>query len=132
MSVAGARRFRRSRDAIAHLRDRRMRVAVTAGVLREPHVVVDARMIGDGGIGTYLQNVVPRVARLRPQWTFTVLGNREELQAAGWSVLENVRLLESNAPIYSVREQMEIAIRCPADANVFWAPHYNIPLLLSK
>jgi glycosyltransferase involved in cell wall biosynthesis len=107
-------------------------VAVTSQLEREKHIVIDARMIGDGGIGTYLQNVVPRVARLHPEWRFTVLGDRERLRAAGWTALPNIRVRTSSAPIYSVREQIEMVIRCPADADVYWAPHYNIPVLLSK
>jgi glycosyltransferase involved in cell wall biosynthesis len=89
-------------------------------------------MIGDGGIGTYLRNVVPRLANNHDDWTFTALGDPDRLEAAGWSALPNMTVRAVRAPIYSVREQIEIRANCPGDADLYWAPHYNIPLLLTK
>ena len=92
-----------------------------------PHVVVDARMVTDGGIGTYLRQVLPRIARCRPQWRFTLLGD-----IAGLSAMqtENVGVRTCASPIYGVREQLALPLRVPADATVYWSPHYNIPVLL--
>lgn len=87
-------------------------------------------MVADGGIGTYLQNIVPRVAASRPGWRFTFLGDVDRLAALGWGKLPNAELRSCRAGIYSVAEQLEIVLRCPADANLYWAPHYNIPLFM--
>ena len=94
------------------------------------HVVVDARMIRDGGIGTYLRNVLPRVRRLRPHWRLTALGDPVALRAALGDA--DIAVRETRARIYSLREQVELPLRCPADADLYWAPHYNIPVLLRK
>ena len=88
-------------------------------------------MATDGGIGTYLQGVIPLMATSRPQWTFTLLGDRSEMRALGWEALENARLLDCHAPIFSMKEQIEVPLRCPRDADLFWSPYYNIPLFLS-
>jgi glycosyltransferase involved in cell wall biosynthesis len=87
-------------------------------------------MATDGGIGTYLQGVLPRIAGSRPNWTFTLLGDRAEMRALGWSSLSNAHLRDCHAPIFSVTEQIEVPMRCPSDASIYWAPYYNIPLLL--
>ena len=78
------------------------------------------------GIGTYIRNVVPRVTKLAPDWRFTVVTAAEDTR---WVASENVRVLESTAPIYSLREQVELAARVPRDADLFWSTHYNFPLL---
>ena len=94
-------------------------------------VVVDARMATDGGIGTYLQALLPRVARLRPGWSFTVLGNVGDMRRLGWQDIGNVTLRHCTAPIFSVREQVEVPLKSGRRANLFWAPHYNVPAVLS-
>ena len=93
------------------------------------HVVVDARMIHDGGIGTYLRNVVPRVARARPQWRWTALGDHGELERARWTSIAGMTAVHCDTPVLGAREQLELPPRIPADANVLWAPHYNVPML---
>lgn len=100
--------------------------------MRQPHIVVDARMVADGGIGTYLQNVVPGVARHRPAWRFTVLTSARRFRERGWEALPNVTLRPCEARIYGVREQLELPLRIPASATLFWAPHYNFPVLVSQ
>jgi glycosyltransferase involved in cell wall biosynthesis len=94
-----------------------------------PNVVVDARMAHDGGIGTYLQNLVPRIAAARPEWNFTVFGDVGALRALGWHAHPNVRLLHQGAPIYSLREQLVLPVQV-GRAALYWAPNYNTPLLL--
>ncbi|HYC50057.1 MAG TPA: glycosyltransferase family 1 protein [Gemmatimonadaceae bacterium] len=92
------------------------------------HVGIDARFARDGGIGTYLRNMVPRVIRLRPSWSFTVLGNPAVVRGMGWEQLPNVQLSAFTAPAYSIREQWMAPFASPRGLNVFWAPHYNVPL----
>lgn len=96
-----------------------------------PHVVVDARMAYDGGIGTYLQNLVPRVAALRPQWAFTALGDPAALQGLGWLAQPNMRIQSQRAAIFSAREQVEIPLTVKR-ADLYWAPYYNAPMLMRR
>lgn len=93
------------------------------------HVVVDARMARDSGIGTYIRNTVGRVAALSPEWRFTLLGDRSvlERQHEGWARHANTMIADCRAPIYGIREQFVLRARIPRDAGLYWAPHYNIP-----
>lgn len=96
-----------------------------------PRIVVDARMAHDGGIGTYLQALLPRIASIRPHWSFAALGDATALRGLGWEGIPNVRLVDCRAPIFSIREQLELPLRGGAgSADLYWAPHYNVPLLL--
>lgn len=97
---------------------------------RAPRLVVDARMVRDGGIGTYIQALLPRIAGRRPDWRFSVLGRTADMRALGWGELRNLRLQECTAKIFGIREQFEVPLRADSDAQLFWAPHYNVPAAL--
>lgn len=97
-----------------------------------PRLVIDARMVNDGGIGTYLQALIPRIARLRPNWELSAVGNVAALGAAGWDRIANVRLVQCDAGIYGVREQLELPLRSAGHGDVYWCPHYNAPLVEAR
>jgi glycosyltransferase involved in cell wall biosynthesis len=91
-------------------------------------VAVDARMLRAGGIGTYLKNLVPRLVAARPGWDFTLLGQPAELEGLGAVAGPNVQVRRCTTSIYSIAEQLELATRAPRPLDLFWSPHYNIPL----
>jgi glycosyltransferase involved in cell wall biosynthesis len=90
------------------------------------NVVIDARMIGVTGIGTYLTHVLPRVTALWQDARFTLLGEPQALDALAG---ERVEVRRFDAPIYSVHEQVGLARVIPPKPALVWSPHYNIPLL---
>lgn len=93
------------------------------------HITVDARMAGSSGIGTYIQELVPRVVDALPGVRFTLLGDLDVLPSVvGQSA--RVRHAAFDAPIYSIREQLAFRNVIPRDTSLFWAPHYNVPLAL--
>ena len=92
------------------------------------HIVVDARMAGDSGIGTYISNLLPRLAACRPDWHLTVLGDADRLRALPWPDEANVEFRECRSRIYTAREQVELFARAPRRPDLFWSPNYNIPL----
>lgn len=63
-------------------------------------ISVDVRMFSSGGIGTYLRNLLPHLELYH---------------------------LNMNAPIYSMREQIEYSLRIPP-CELFWSPHFNVPI----
>lgn len=93
-----------------------------------PHIAIDVRMARDSGIGTYIRNLVPLVTAGRPTWRFTLLGRTRDVQEIGLDRSPNVAIRECSARTYTLREQVELRRRAPADADLFWSPHYNIPL----
>src|SRR5690606_37338421 len=83
------------------------------------------------GIGTYLRHLLPRVAAQAPEGVpFQVLGGMA-LERLPWPPERDVMLTRSDAPIYSLREQLEGAVRAVSARGdeVYWSPHYNVPLL---
>jgi glycosyltransferase involved in cell wall biosynthesis len=91
-------------------------------------IAVDARLIRASGIGTYVSELLPRVIAERPEIGLALLGPASLLRGLPWTRTSNVRIIELDVPIYSVREQVALARNAPPGASVFWSPHYNIPL----
>jgi YD repeat-containing protein len=90
-------------------------------------ITVDARLIGSGGIGTYIEEMLPRVIAALPSAHFTLLGDAAALHSLV-PPSPRVELREFTSRIYSIREQVAFPAAIPSDTALFWAPHYNVPL----
>lgn len=99
--------------------------------MKSTEVCVDARMLNASGIGTYLRHLLPLVISSMGDVVFHLLGDLDSLQGLKWQEMPNVRLIDCKAPLYSIKEQFHLARNIPESTNLFWAPHYNIPLLYS-
>jgi glycosyltransferase involved in cell wall biosynthesis len=91
-------------------------------------ITVDARMIGASGIGTCIAEWLPRLIAARPEIDFVLLGPGPILAALPWTRAPNARVIEFDAPIYSIREQIALPRRVPRGTDILWSPHYNIPV----
>ena len=86
-------------------------------------IAIDFRMHNASGIGTYIKNIVPFLIN---KFEIILLGNENEIKKYTWS--NRVKIIECHSGIYSIQEQFELANKIPK-CNIFWSPHYNIPLL---
>ncbi|MCP4109529.1 MAG: glycosyltransferase family 4 protein [Desulfobacteraceae bacterium] len=89
-------------------------------------VYIDARTIHTfaSGIGIYTRNLLNNFPGDKSS-EITLIGNRGQLSQYDWA--GSARIIENTTPIYSIREQFELGFRIPK-CDVFWSPHYNIPL----
>lgn len=95
---------------------------------RRHRLLVDARMLDNSGIGTYLRQLLPRVvAQAPPGLDVEVIGG-PELETLSWPADARVTFVRSSAPPYSIDEQVE-GWRRRTRGDLYWSPHYNIPLL---
>ncbi len=85
-------------------------------------VCIDARMLLNGGIGTYIRNLLPG---LKDAFRLQVIVHPETVKKETW--LQQYNLIFSSANIYSIREQIELPLRIPR-VDLFFSPHYNIPV----
>jgi glycosyltransferase involved in cell wall biosynthesis len=95
-----------------------------------PHVTIDMRMLGVSGVGTYVEELVPRVISRWVSARFTLLGNAGAI-ACVVPASDRVAIRDLDVPIYSIREQVLMALAIPRRTTLFWAPHYNIPVLFT-
>lgn len=89
-------------------------------------LTIDFRMHNASGIGTYIKNIVPFLIN---KFEITLLGNSTEINQ--YNCANKVKIVECNSKIYSIKEQFELFKKIPR-CDVFWSPHYNIPLLPIK
>jgi glycosyltransferase involved in cell wall biosynthesis len=92
-------------------------------------ITIDARWINASGMGTYLRNLLPGVIAFFPEQKFCLLGDVKSLSVLSWTNSLNVSLIEANSAMYSLAEQVELVKKIPKNTQLFWSPHYNIPLL---
>lgn len=90
------------------------------------NIVIDFRMHKASGIGTYIKNIVPF---LIGKFEIILLGKSSELEKYPW--INKVRIIECSSNMYSIKEQIELFKIIPT-CDIFWSPHYNIPLLPIK
>jgi len=87
-------------------------------------------MMWSSGIGSYIRHLVPRVVRSLPEARFYLLGRPEEMEKwKGFALGPRVKWVETASPIFSIAEQLELARKIPKDADLFWSPNYNFPIL---
>lgn len=85
-----------------------------------PSLCVDGRMIEAAGIGTYLQQLLVRLA---PHFSLTVLGDPAVIGR-----YLTCPVIPVAAPIYSLAEPWAVARKVPS-CDLFWSPHFNTPWL---
>ena len=89
-------------------------------------ICVDARMIHNSGIGVYIRYYLHCLLSI-DSFDVSLLGRQTELKEA-FGQFSNWKGIEADFPIYSIQEQIKLPLLIP-DCDIFWSPHYNIPLL---
>src|SRR5690349_8243231 len=87
-------------------------------------VCIDVRMAMSSGIGTYIRNLLSRLKE--GPFQLRLIANPDTIER--WPLLSSFDLLLTRAPIYSIEEQVKFPFLIPY-CDLFWSPHYNIPLL---
>lgn len=87
-------------------------------------VTIDACMLGPWGIGAYLSDLLENFASTEHELHFRVLCAKPE-SMTGFPA-ERFKFVRATAPIYSLKEQWEIA-RLAREGSLLHSPYYNIP-----
>jgi glycosyltransferase involved in cell wall biosynthesis len=97
-------------------------------------ITIDARQIGNSGIGTYISNLIPYVIEHFQNLKIYILVDPKYINYYSSQIFkrENVTLIECKSKMYSLKEQFEILIKIPKDTDIFWSPHYVVPVFYSK
>jgi glycosyltransferase involved in cell wall biosynthesis len=85
---------------------------------------IDARMVNSSGIGVYISELLMPLAG---HYSLILLGDPAQL-----SKYSNIAtIIPFLAPIYSLKEQYQLFKLVPK-CDIFWSPHYNVPVLPVK
>lgn len=80
------------------------------------------------GIGTYIRNIVPMLIEMLPDIKLTLLSNNNSCLNISVNCLDRVKYIPLSASIYSIKEQWQLLRSITKDCDLFWSPHYNIPV----
>ena len=87
-------------------------------------LVIDARMLGNSGIGRYLHNLLKRIPLQELKPTFLVY---PELLKR-YPFIQQYPTILTRATPYSIRQQLTIPFLIPP-CDLFWTPHFDIAIL---
>lgn len=104
-------------------------------------VFLDARKLGDGGIGAYIENVVDGLlefsAEESPLFEFTLLVPAHETCRGSETICSalkrwgrDVSVIHDSSPKYSVQEYLFMPLRhrkAISEHDIFHSPHYTLP-----
>lgn len=89
--------------------------------MKEITLTIDVRMIRNSGIGVYIAELLKL---LSDEFKLVLLGDPEQLAAYA----HTARIIPFFTPIYAVAEHFWL-FRLVPDCDIFWSPHYNVPVL---
>lgn len=90
-------------------------------------ITIDCRMINHSGVGRYLQNIIPRLLKIDRNNFYTLIGPSINLHKYLLQKTNNYKIVDCELPIFSIKSQLLIRHYIPADTELFWVPHFNIP-----
>lgn len=99
-------------------------------------VLIDARKLGDGGIGVYIENLVDGLLSLaqpiRPNLTLLVQPDAPEQHDCLLEWGDRVKLLPESSGKYSLSELVMLPMRqreAIGEHDIYHSPHYTLPFL---
>ena len=92
--------------------------------MKEVTLCVDARMIKNSGIGVYITELLKLFSG---RFKLILLGDPEQLR----TYEHTAQIIPFLAPIYSLKEHYQL-FRLVPQCDIFWSPHYNVPVLPVK
>jgi glycosyltransferase involved in cell wall biosynthesis len=96
--------------------------------MKKNKITIDVRMINSSGIGTYIKNLIPLIIEYFGFEKIVLIGDKKQIQDSGYFNMSNLECIDLNSPIYSLKEQLYLLRKIPKDTELFWSPHYNIPV----
>ena len=90
-------------------------------------LVIDARLAGHSGIGTYLREMLPRVVPPLAAWQPVILAPSAQAGALARQIGPEARIRPWDVVPLSVAD----LVRTPPDTgprDLLWTPHFNVPL----
>lgn len=88
-------------------------------------IAIDCRLIGQSGIGTFIENVVHHIVET-PDMEFVLIGNKDRLEP--YTLRENCTIVDCSYPSFSLKELFCFPTKEVNKCDAFFTPFFNIPL----
>lgn len=105
--------------------DRQLMSNGSTEVARPLKVLIDARKLGQGGIGVYLDNLISGLCE-QSEIEISLIAQKSQVQSFSW--VDSIALIEDSAPLYSFDELWRMPRRIDMSRyDLFHAPHFTLP-----
>jgi glycosyltransferase involved in cell wall biosynthesis len=91
-------------------------------------LTIDVRMHKHSGIGRYINELIPLLLKKLDESINVVCLGNSGFETNKKNIGLDINFVECNSPIYSLREQLTLPYLIPDQTDLFWVPHYNIPI----
>ena len=88
-------------------------------------IAIDCRLIGQSGIGTFIENVVHHMVKVSDA-EFVLIGNKDILSK--YNKQDNCTIVECNYGSFTLNELLRFPTHEVNKCNVFYTPNFNIPM----
>ena len=88
-------------------------------------IAIDARLIGNSGIGTHIENIVSMLIYKYTKHHYLLIGS--EKQIGLYQGIPNVDLLITNIPQFSLKELWAFPVKEINRCDIYYCPYINIP-----
>jgi glycosyltransferase involved in cell wall biosynthesis len=106
-----------------------MRSASPQGEQKRKTLCIDLRWIDNSGVGVYIKGIMPGIVEALSDVWIVGLGDPARLKDFAWSQAPNMRVIDCQAGLYSLSEQIQLPLAIPSGTDLFFSPYYTIPLL---
>ncbi|MBF0518561.1 MAG: glycosyltransferase family 4 protein [Nitrospirae bacterium] len=90
------------------------------------NVSIDVRLIGSSGIGRYISCLLKAISN-RDDINLTFIGDRGKIYPL-LSNPESHRIIHYTDSVFTMSEQLYMLSMLPPECNLFFAPHFNVPI----
>lgn len=87
-------------------------------------IAIDCRLIGQSGIGTFIENVLYHIVN-HHEVSFLLIGNKDKL--APFKNCDNCDIQECDIPAFTLKELLKFPVTRINQCDAFYTPNFNIP-----
>ena len=97
-----------------------------------PHTIaIDARKVGDFGIGTYTRELIRHLAEIDSENRYVLFVRTAQGRAALADLPENFQIVQHRSPVYSIRELVTLSWRLfRLRLDLYHSTHYVLPAVV--
>jgi glycosyltransferase involved in cell wall biosynthesis len=95
------------------------------------NITIDVRLIDSGGVGVYIVEHLWALIN-DGRFNLTLLGNKELIESYGFFENSNIKIVDFQFKIFSIKEQLNFLKIINKTTDLFWSPQYNLPFFTTN
>lgn len=88
-------------------------------------LAVDCRLIGQSGIGTFIENVLVHMIENK-NFSFVLIGSKQKLKE--YAHVDNCKVIECDIKSFTLKELLHFPVKAINECDAYFTPNFNIPM----